>query len=543
MRQFLSMGDGASLSASLSLLPVPGLPPSATLGYMSDSTAWHRHTTVACLFSGAIATLAGFAAGEVFSLVNGALSPLTTMGDSVIDLSGPSLTRWAIDTFGTANKTILQSSIIATVLVTGAILGVLWKRHRRIALTILIGLTVLVGIAAYSRPNSTGMAGLPTLAAGAATLLVLWALVRQNERSTEPDAVRTDRRRFLLTASAIAVGSTVIGWWSRHHGLTTAVEEERAGVDLPEPAEPAPQVANPDFPSVDDLTRFHTDNASFYQIDTAISPPRIKLDDFRIRVHGMVDHELTLTFEDLLARRLVERDITLCCVSNEIGGNLVGNARWLGVPLSEVLDEAGVHSGADQLVSRSQDGWTAGSPTSLIMDGRDALIALGMNGEPLPLQHGWPARIVVPGLYGYVSATKWVTELELTTFDAYDAYWIKRDWALPSPIKTSSRIDTPRKKASAGDVTVAGVAWAQSRGIEKVEIQVDDGEWNRAELATVPSPDTWRLWQWDWKKATKGKHTLTVRATDGDGNIQTSTESSVIPDGATGHHSITVDVV
>jgi hypothetical protein len=260
-------------------------------------------------------------------------------------------------------------------------------------------------------------------------------------------------------------------------------------------------------------------------------------------VHGLVDRELEITFGDLLRRNVVERVITLTCVSNEVGGKLVGNATWLGVPIADILDEAGAQPGADQLKSTSADGWTAGTPVATVTHGRDALLAFGMNGEPLPVEHGFPARMIVPGVYGYVSATKWLTDLELTTFDAFDGYWAKRGWAARAPIKVQSRIDVPKPLATvaAGRVAVAGVAYAQQRGIDRVEVRVDDGPWQRARLAEEASIDTWRQWVWDWD-ATPGRHNIEARATDATGETQPEARADPFPDGATGWHSIVVRV-
>ena len=294
---------------------------------------------------------------------------------------------------------------------------------------------------------------------------------------------------------------------------------------------------------VPNMTPFVTPNKDFYRIDTALSVPQITAESWRLKVHGMVDRELELTFADLLERNVVERDITLTCVSNEVGGNLISNAKWLGVPLAEILQEAGVHPDADQLKSTSADGWTSGSPVATITDGRDALLAFGMNGEPLPVEHGFPVRMVVPGLYGYVSATKWVVDLELTTFENFDAYWVQRGWSQQGPIKTESRIDVPKPfaRVAPGRVAVAGVAWAQHRGIEAVEVRVDGGPWARAELADELTIDTWRQWKFAWD-APAGNHRIEVRATDQTGAVQPEARAEPIPDGATGWHSIVVRV-
>jgi DMSO/TMAO reductase YedYZ molybdopterin-dependent catalytic subunit len=257
----------------------------------------------------------------------------------------------------------------------------------------------------------------------------------------------------------------------------------------------------------------------------------------------MVDREIAIDYEQLLARPLIERDITLCCVSNDVGGRYIGNARWLGAPLRALLDEAGVQPGATQIVSRSSDEFTVGTPTSVALDGRDAMLAVGMNGTPLPLDHGFPVRMVIPGLYGYESACKWIVDVELTTFEAFSPYWVRRGWAQQVLIKTESRIDTPKDGSTldAGPVTVAGIAWAQHRGISKVEVSVDGGAWAAATLAEEDTPDTWRQWSYRWDAAS-GSHTVAVRATDGTGALQTSAEATPFPSGATGDHTIAVEV-
>jgi DMSO/TMAO reductase YedYZ molybdopterin-dependent catalytic subunit len=314
-------------------------------------------------------------------------------------------------------------------------------------------------------------------------------------------------------------------------------------VTLPAAAEPTPAPLGDPARGIAGLSPYRTPNDTFYRVDTALFVPAPDAAEWSLRVHGMVDRELTLTLDELLARPMIERDITLACVSNEVGGPYVGNATWLGTRLDDLLREAGVHADATQLVSSSVDGFTIGTPTAVVMDGRDALLAVGMNGEPLPLEHGFPVRMIVPGLYGYVSAMKWLVDLELTTLEAYDAYWIARGWAKEAPVKTQSRIDTPRNGAAvaAGAVAVAGVAWAQHRGIERVEVSVDAEPWLEAELAPPGTLDTWRQWVLHWE-ATTGPHTLAVRATDGEGDVQTADRAAPFPDGATGHHTITVEV-
>jgi DMSO/TMAO reductase YedYZ molybdopterin-dependent catalytic subunit len=352
-----------------------------------------------------------------------------------------------------------------------------------------------------------------------------------------------DRRRFLLAAIGTASAAVVAGGLGRVLRARFQVDAARAALVLPRPTSPAVPAGAEAAVAVEGAEPYVTPNGRFYRIDTALVVPQLSPDVWRLRIGGMVDRELTLTYDELVARPMVERIVTLACVSNEVGGRLVGNARWLGVPLADVLHEAGVRPGADQLVSRSYDGWTCGTPTAAVLDGRDALLAVGMNGEPLPLSHGFPVRMVVPGLYGYVSATKWVTELELRTFADFDAYWVRRGWAAQAPIKTMARIDVPRSGASvgAGTVAVAGVAWAPHRGIQAVEVQVDEGDWQPAELAAEPTVDGWRQWVLPWD-APPGRHVLRARATDGDGAVQTGEESDPVPDGATGWHSLVVEI-
>jgi DMSO/TMAO reductase YedYZ molybdopterin-dependent catalytic subunit len=352
-----------------------------------------------------------------------------------------------------------------------------------------------------------------------------------------------DRRRFLRTGAAAAGVAVVAGGLGRLLLGRAGAAASRAEARLPEPVEPT--AAPPGDPDLDvaGLSPYRTPNESFYRVDTALFVPAIDTATWTLRVHGMVEREMTLDYEELLGRPMIERDLTLACVSNEVGGPYVGNATWLGTPLRDLLDEAGVRPGATQLVSRSVDGFTIGTPTAVVTDGRDAILAVGMNGEPLPLEHGFPVRMVVPGLYGYVSATKWLVDLELTTMEAYDAYWIVRGWAKEAPVKTQSRIDTPRDGARvpAGTVAVAGVAWAQHRGIERVEVRIDDGPWTEARLGLRGSLDTWRQWVLAWE-ATPGEHTIAVRATDGEGETQTTDLAPPFPDGATGLHTISVEV-
>ncbi|WP_318272377.1 molybdopterin-dependent oxidoreductase [Microbispora triticiradicis] len=360
-------------------------------------------------------------------------------------------------------------------------------------------------------------------------------------RPAEPYAF--DRRRLLngVAAGVVVAGAGGLGGWllsGRKNG-----ELARRGVAkiLPRAARPAaPIPAGADL-RISGLTPFVTPNADFYRVDTALVVPTVDPARWTLKIHGLVDRPVELTFADLLKRPLTEADVTLTCVSNEVGGSYAGNARWLGARLADVLRDAGIRREADMLLSVSEDGWTCGTPVDVVMDGRDALLAVAMNGEVLPEEHGFPVRQVVPGLYGYVSATKWVTEIRVTRFDRDEAYWTPRGWAAKGPIKTQSRIDLPRggDKVRAGRTTVAGVAWAQHRGIDAVEVRVDGAGWQQAKLADVTGPDTWRQWSAE-VDLTPGRHTVSVRATDATGYTQTADEAPPAPDGATGYHSITV---
>jgi DMSO/TMAO reductase YedYZ molybdopterin-dependent catalytic subunit len=360
--------------------------------------------------------------------------------------------------------------------------------------------------------------------------------------SSHPAPDGFDRRAFVAAVLASsAVAATGFGA-SRLLGDVGA--RSRESVTLPRPSQTAP-VLQPGM-RLDDvrgITPYLTDNADFYRVDTALSVPQVDANSWRLRIHGLVDEEVELSFAELLDLPLVERRITIACVSNEVGGRYAGNATWLGVPLREVLVRAGVDPDADAVKSTSVDGMTIGTPLAALLDDREALLAVGMNGEPLPLEHGFPVRMVVPGLYGYVSATKWLAELEVTRFEEFSAYWTDRGYAEQAPIKTFSRIDVPASfaKLDAGTTAVAGVAWAQEVGISRVEVSVDAGAWQQARLADEDNISTWRQWVYEWE-AEPGNHTIEVRATDRNGDTQTSRRVTPRPDGATGWHSVNVSV-
>ena len=461
-------------------------------------------------------------------------APVAAVGAAAIDATPEPVKEFAISTFGEYDKIALLAGIGTVLAILSAAVGILARRRVAIGYVALAALGATGAAAALGRPSSMISWAVPSVVGAAAGAVVLWLLYRRPEADPPVPGRVVDRRGVLIALTGAGLAGAV-GW--RLSG-TAAIEEARESIDLPAPSSAG---AEGEALDVDGLTSYLTPNSEFYRVDTALVVPRVEPDDYRLAVTGRVAEPLDLSYRDLLERDLIEREITLSCVSNEVGGNLAGNARWLGVPLADLLAEAGPEDGADQVVGRSQDGWTAGTPTSVCTDGRDAMLAVGMNGEPLPLEHGFPVRMIVPGLYGYVSATKWLVELELSSFDDFDPYWVRRDWSAEGPVKTFSRIDTPKPSTNltAGSRAVAGVAWAQHRGIDRVEVRVDDGPWNEAELAPVIGDDVWRQWVWEWT-AEPGRHRLEVRATDGDGRTQTEERQQPFPDGATGWHSILV---
>jgi DMSO/TMAO reductase YedYZ molybdopterin-dependent catalytic subunit len=368
-----------------------------------------------------------------------------------------------------------------------------------------------------------------------------WVPATRSPAEPSPAAAGTPRRSF-LTVSAVALAAGGIGALAgRSLSERSSVSVARSEIHFPRPAHPAPPLPPGTHPNVTGLEPFITPNGAFYRVDTALILPQVAPQTWHLRIHGMVDREITLSFDELLRRPLIEDYITLCCVSNPVGGPYIGNAKWLGASLASLLRTAGVKAGADQLLCTSVDGFTSGTPIATVMDGRDALVAVAMNGTPLPVAHGFPARLVVPGLYGYVSACKWVTDIKVTTFAAEHAYWTVRGWSQRAPIKTESRIDVPNSGVKPGRTAVAGVAWAQHKGIDAVHVRVDKGPWQQATLAAVPGIDTWRQWVWEWD-ATPGTHVIESRATDRTGYTQTSLQEPPEPNGASGYPSIAVQV-
>jgi DMSO/TMAO reductase YedYZ molybdopterin-dependent catalytic subunit len=492
--------------------------------------------------SGALAAGLALGASELLAgLIASVPSLVESLGNWVIDNVPQSVKAWAIATFGTADKPILLASIIALTLVIGAAVGLVGRARFWIATGVFVAFGAIAAAAASADPDiSVGVAAIP---AGAAVITGL-ATLRMLYNIGEPkagQATDTTKRDFLVGAGAVVGVAALAGTFGRV--FLERAKRAVAGRDdvrLPTAAETLPPVSEPANFEIEGLEEILVSNEAFYRIDTALSVPRVDLQEWRLRISGMVDRPYTIDFSDLLDMRMVERDVTLSCVSNQVGGGLVGNARWLGVPLTEILDRAGIQDGAGQIVGRSVDDFTVGFPVEAAYDGREALVAVGMNGEPLPFEHGFPARLVVAGLYGYVSATKWLSEIELTTWDGFDAYWVPRGWSKEAPIKTQSRIDTPGQSAQlpTGSHVVAGVAWAPTRGISKVEVQLGaDQPWVEAELSEPLSDNAWVQWRVDWDANAEGGHVLRCRATDGEGNLQTDEVAPPAPDGATGWHA------
>ncbi|MCD2194665.1 molybdopterin-dependent oxidoreductase [Actinomycetospora endophytica] len=474
-------------------------------------------------------------------------SPFLAVGNQFIRLTPEALKEFATSTFGVHDKQVLLAGMAVVITAVAVLAGLLSRRTPVPGLTLVVVLGLVGATCAAAAPTFTvGYLVAPAVAlvAGAATFAVLHRLARRAERP-DPDRRLTDpsagRRRLLLGLGVALAGAGITGFLGRRFAAAADVAASRADAALPPPTGP-PVVPPPaaDFAASGTPT-WLTPNDQFYRIDTALQVPQVSTADFTLRIHGLVQRELTLNYDQLRGRGLVEAPITMCCVSNDVGGNLISNSVFLGVPLRTLLAEAGVRPGATQIASTSVDGFTTGTPVAACTDGRNAMLALGMNGQPLPVEHGFPVRMVVPGLYGYVSGCKWITDIELTTFEAFQPYWEQRGWAAMGPIKTQSRIDVPQSQAAvtAGRVTVAGTAWAQHRGVARVEVRADAGPWQTAELAADASIDTWRMWRTVLQLA-PGDHTLQVRATDATGATQPEALTSTIPDGATGWHTVVV---
>ncbi|WP_306967990.1 molybdopterin-dependent oxidoreductase [Arthrobacter oryzae] len=515
----------------------------------------------------AMAALAGVVAAAVVLAVaeligaffTARATPLFALGSTFIDFTPPWLKDFAIATFGTNDKAALFVGMGLTIAVLACILGVVAYRKWALGVLGVLFMGAVIVACVVTRAGVGPADAIPSVLGTLAGLVALRRLMVQLWGLQEwPEAPAdtaydggarergdgTSRRGFFTAAGITAVAAGIAATGGRLLGAArNNVAQARDALRLPAPAKAAAPVPAGVQSPVAGVTPWLTPNNEFYRIDTALSVPEINVDDWELRVHGLVEQEVTLTFQDLLDAQLIESHVTLTCVSNPVGGNLAGNAKWLGLPIREVLARAKPKDGADMVLSTSIDGFSASTPLEVLQDDRDAILAIGMNGEPLPLEHGYPVRMVVPGLYGFVSATKWVVDLEVTRFADNKAYWTNRGWSERGPIKTMARVEVPKSfaKVPAGKVAVGGTAWAQTRGITKVEIQIDNGEWMETTLSAEASTITWRQWSYEWD-ATPGPHYIKVRATDGTGEVQTDKRADPVPDGASGWQSVMVTV-
>jgi len=504
---------------------------------------------------GLIAAAATLALAEVAALfLAPAASPLLAVGSLVIDLVPAWLKNLVIGLFGTDDKVVLLITLGVVVAVLAAGIGILEYRRPPFGIVGLVLVGFIATFAVITRADASTIWAVPTVLGMVLGVVVLrvavdrlhrWALAESSGAPREFSDASVSRRGFFVMLGVTGAAAVVAGVAARAMNAgTTAVNAVRAALKLPAPAVaalPIPAGADLGIPGVAPLV---SSNEEFYRIDTALQVPVINADDWKLKITGMVENEIEISFAELLDLPLIETYVTLMCVSNEVGGYLTGNAKWLGYPIRDLLARAKPTKGADVVLSTSQDGFTATTPLEVLQDtGRDSLLAVGMNGEPLPLEHGFPVRMVVPGLYGYVSATKWVVELKVSTFAQESAYWTDRGWSAKGPVKTSSRIDVPAfgDSLEPGTIAIAGVAWAQHVGIDKVEVRIDNDPWQDATLAEAISADTWRQWFIEWP-ATSGDHTIEVRATDVTGFTQTEERVDVVPDGAEGWHTIQVRV-
>ncbi len=520
---------------------------------------WTR--TWPAALAGALSAGIGIAAAELFAgLVPGASSLVIAIGSLVISLQPPGAKDVFVSLFGTNDKLALNVIVVVGALSIAALAGILAARRWWWGVAVFVafgGLGLVAGLRdPLSMPVPTVLAAV--LAAGVGMAALRWlsrsaagsgraparpASTAGSRRAPAVGAMpEWDRRRFLIASAGSLAGAVVAG------GLGRVLVDAKhpAGVvstsRLPPALQAVPTLTADQTLAVPGLTSLVVPNDRFYRIDTALLVPQVDVASWKLDIKGMVDRPFTLTYDELLALPLFEQYVTIACVSNRVGEGLVGNALWTGVRLKDLLEMAGVQPGATQIVGRSVDGFTVGFPTTWAMaPGREPMVAVGMNRDVLPADHGYPARLIVPGLYGYVSATKWLRSIELTTREAVDGYWVPLGWAKDAPILTQSRIDVPATGATvaAGPTTVAGVAWAPDRGIVKVEVRFDDGDWKDAPISRPISSATWVQWAVPWA-ATAGRHSIEVRATDGAGDIQTADRTDPAPDGARGHHRIFV---
>ncbi|HEX3792669.1 MAG TPA: molybdopterin-dependent oxidoreductase [Pseudonocardiaceae bacterium] len=500
---------------------------------------------------GVLGIAAALAIGQLVAAPFGSgASPYLAVGDVFVNHVSAPLKEFAVRNFGTDDKKVLLGSMGAVLLIFGAVAGLVSRRRPQPGMVFATVLGVIGVVAVLARPDVSGFGVIAPVASLLGGVAVFAWLHRRamDWLHTSPSAgalvYATSRRRFLSGSAGIAIGAGIAGYGGNLLVERTSAAQSRAAVGPLTASVRAPAIpAGADFASTG-TPSYLTDNGDFYRIDTELTVPQVTTQDWSLRIHGMVDRELNFSYPDIHNRPLVEQLVTLTCVSNPVGGQYISTSRFIGVPLATLLAEAGVRPGADQLLSTSVDGWTAGTPIEMLTDPKvGALLAIGMNGQPLPTEHGFPARMVVPGLYGYVSATKWVTDMEVTTFSAKQGYWVPRGYSQQAPIKTEARIDTPGSfaKVKSGAVPVAGIAWAQTKGIAKVEVRVDGGRWATAQLSTQVSKNTWRMWR-TYLTLRSGDHTVEARATDQTGYTQTAEVADEIPNGASGYPAIQFSV-
>jgi DMSO/TMAO reductase YedYZ molybdopterin-dependent catalytic subunit len=483
-------------------------------------------------------------------------TPLIALGSTFIDFTPLWMKDFAVATFGTNDKAALFVGMALTILLLACVLGIVAYRTWALGVAGVLLMGALIVASVVSRAGVKPLDALPSLVGTVAGLIVLrlltgrlwrmreWPDIASDLGAKEPDRPATSRRAFFAATGITAAAATLAATGGRLLSAARSnVAQAREALKLPAPAKAAAAVPAGVQSRAPGVTPWLTPNKDFYRIDTALSVPEVNARDWELRVHGLVEQEVRLSFQDLLDARLIESHVSLTCVSNPVGGNLAGNAKWLGMPIRDVLKMARPKEGADMVLSTSVDGFSASTPLEVLQDGRDAMLAIGMNDEPLPLEHGYPVRMVVPGLYGFVSATKWVVDLEVTRFADNKAYWTQRGWSERGPIKTMARVEVPRSfaKVAAGTVAIGGTAWAQTRGISKVEVQIDNGPWSEAVLSAEASLVTWRQWSFDWEAA-PGPHYIKARATDGTGALQTDQRADPVPDGASGWQSVMVTV-
>ena len=524
---------------------------------------------------GVLAAAFGVAIGTlVAAFIDPAYAPIEVVASTAIDIPPAVVKEWATSTFGTASKSVVVGVVAVAVVAIAAWSGVASRTRPRFGIQVMLVAGVVGAVAALLRPVDAFLAPLPSLAAGVAAALALWWLLRMARPSAvaAPESVpdmptdglkevspghqdlpgreslgmsaevqSVSRRGVLLgIGGVVVVGGAAL---ASARWLTTRASAvaSRVAAVLPSPAEVLPPLPASVQAPVPGMAPFVTPNADFYRIDTAVIVPQVTAEEWTLSFDGMVRRPFTITYAELLEMPMVERDVTIMCVSNPIGGDLIGTARWLGTPLLPLLERAGIEPGADQIFSTSIDGWTCSTPLDGLAE-REPLLAIAMNGEPLPIEHGFPVRMIIPGLYGFISATKWVTQITGTTYAADPAYWTVRGWATDAPVLTGSRIDLPDGSLSVGQTAIGGVAWAMDGdGISRVEVSIDDGPWQDAQLAEQPNPRTWRQWWLEWE-ATPGRHSIAVRATNGLGETQTSEVADVVPSGATGYDVGVVEV-